>query len=64
MDTDAGKLESAKRMGADEALPSGDEAIERIKDLTGSRALSRCWTWSASTRLCGWPLRWPGCSAT
>ncbi|WP_028804918.1 NAD(P)-dependent alcohol dehydrogenase [Streptomyces sp. 142MFCol3.1] len=35
VDTDDRKLETAKRMGADEALASGDEAIARIKDLTG-----------------------------
>ncbi|MGW3354827.1 NAD(P)-dependent alcohol dehydrogenase [Streptomyces bungoensis] len=34
VDTDTGKLETAKRMGADEALLSGDEAIARILDLT------------------------------
>jgi alcohol dehydrogenase, propanol-preferring len=35
VDTDAGKLETAKRMGADEALLSGDQAVRRIKDMTG-----------------------------
>ncbi|MER7985209.1 NAD(P)-dependent alcohol dehydrogenase [Streptomyces noursei] len=34
VDTDAGKLETARRMGADEALPSGDQAVTRIKDMT------------------------------
>ncbi|MFF8370076.1 NAD(P)-dependent alcohol dehydrogenase [Streptomyces lydicus] len=34
VDTDAGKLETAKRMGADEALLSGDQAVTRIKDMT------------------------------
>ncbi|MER6271760.1 NAD(P)-dependent alcohol dehydrogenase [Streptomyces sp900105755] len=34
VDTDAGKLETAERMGADEALLSGDEAITRIRDMT------------------------------
>ncbi|ANP50011.1 propanol-preferring alcohol dehydrogenase [Streptomyces griseochromogenes] len=37
VDTDAGKLETAKRMGADEALLSGDEAITRIKDMTAQQ---------------------------
>ncbi|MEV7977626.1 NAD(P)-dependent alcohol dehydrogenase [Streptomyces sp. NPDC086519] len=37
VDTDAGKLETAKRMGADEALLSGDEAIARIKDMTAQQ---------------------------
>ncbi|GAB2818623.1 NAD(P)-dependent alcohol dehydrogenase [Streptomyces chlorus] len=37
VDTDAGKLETAKRMGADEALLSGDETIARIKDITGQQ---------------------------
>ena len=34
VDTAADKLETAKRMGADEALLSGDEAVTRIKDMT------------------------------
>jgi propanol-preferring alcohol dehydrogenase len=34
VDTAADKLESAKRLGADEGLLSGDEAVKRIKDLT------------------------------
>ncbi|MFI9357718.1 NAD(P)-dependent alcohol dehydrogenase [Streptomyces lydicus] len=34
VDTDAGKLETAKRMGADEVLLSGDQAVTRIKDMT------------------------------
>ncbi|WNO76879.1 NAD(P)-dependent alcohol dehydrogenase [Streptomyces sp. AM8-1-1] len=34
VDTDAGKLEIAKSMGADEALVSGDQAVTRIKDMT------------------------------
>ena len=34
VDTAADKLATAKRMGADEALPSGDEAVKRIKDIT------------------------------
>ncbi|MFI8242852.1 NAD(P)-dependent alcohol dehydrogenase [Streptomyces sp. NPDC085866] len=37
VDTDAGKLETAKRMGADEALLSGDEAVTRIMDMTGQQ---------------------------
>ncbi|MEV5801642.1 alcohol dehydrogenase catalytic domain-containing protein [Streptomyces collinus] len=37
VDTDAGKLETAGRMGADEALFSGDEAITRIKDMTAQQ---------------------------
>lgn len=37
VDTDAGKLETARRMGADEALFSGDEAITRIKDMTAQQ---------------------------
>ncbi|MGG2464553.1 NAD(P)-dependent alcohol dehydrogenase [Streptomyces sp. RGM 3693] len=37
VDTDAGKLETAKRMGADEALLSGEEAVTRIKDMTGQQ---------------------------
>ena len=34
VDTAADKLETARRMGADEALLSGDEAVTRIKDMT------------------------------
>jgi propanol-preferring alcohol dehydrogenase len=34
VDTSAEKLEIAKRMGADEALLSGDAAVTRIKDIT------------------------------
>jgi propanol-preferring alcohol dehydrogenase len=34
VDTAADKLETARRMGADEALLSGDEAVKRIKDMT------------------------------
>ncbi|WP_432074132.1 NAD(P)-dependent alcohol dehydrogenase [Streptomyces wuyuanensis] len=34
VDTDAGKLETAQRLGAEEALLSGDEAIARIRDMT------------------------------
>lgn len=37
VDTDAGKLETAERMGADEALLSGDETIRRIKEITGQQ---------------------------
>jgi propanol-preferring alcohol dehydrogenase len=34
VDTAADKLETAKRMGADEALLSGEDAVTRIKDIT------------------------------
>ena len=34
VDTSADKLEIAKKMGADEGLLSGDEAVKRIKDMT------------------------------
>jgi alcohol dehydrogenase, propanol-preferring len=34
MDTASSKLETAKQLGADEGLLSGDEAVKRIKDLT------------------------------
>ncbi|MET9452810.1 NAD(P)-dependent alcohol dehydrogenase [Streptomyces cinerochromogenes] len=37
VDTDAGKLETAKHMGADLSLLSGDETIRRIKDITGQQ---------------------------
>ena len=35
VDTSADKLEIAKQVGADEGLLSGDDAVTRIKDLTG-----------------------------
>ena len=34
VDTSADKLETAKKMGADEGLLSGDEAVARVKDIT------------------------------
>jgi propanol-preferring alcohol dehydrogenase len=34
VDTAAGKLETAKQMGADETMISGDDAVKRIKDMT------------------------------
>ena len=34
VDTASSKLDIAKRLGADEGLPSGDEAIKRIRDMT------------------------------
>jgi propanol-preferring alcohol dehydrogenase len=34
VDTSPAKLETAKTMGADEALVSGDDAVKRIKDIT------------------------------
>jgi alcohol dehydrogenase, propanol-preferring len=34
LDTSPDKLETAKKMGADEVLVSGDEAVKRIKDIT------------------------------
>ncbi|MET8560154.1 NAD(P)-dependent alcohol dehydrogenase [Streptomyces flaveolus] len=37
VDTDAGKLETAKHMGADLSLLSGDETITHIKDVTGQQ---------------------------
>ena len=37
VDTAADKLEIARRMGADEGLLSNDEAVTRIKDLTGGQ---------------------------
>ena len=37
VDTSADKLEIAKKMGADEALISGDDAVTRIKDMTGGQ---------------------------
>ncbi|WP_093697782.1 zinc-binding dehydrogenase [Streptomyces sp. 2231.1] len=37
VDTDAGRLETARRTGADVALLSGDEAVARIKDITAQQ---------------------------
>ncbi|WP_222269575.1 NAD(P)-dependent alcohol dehydrogenase [Modestobacter marinus] len=34
VDTSPAKLETAKTMGADEALVSGDDAVQRVKDIT------------------------------
>jgi propanol-preferring alcohol dehydrogenase len=34
MDTSPDKLATAKRMGADEVLVSGDDAVKRVKDIT------------------------------
>jgi alcohol dehydrogenase, propanol-preferring len=34
VDTSPTKLEAAKKMGADEALVAGDEAVKRVKDIT------------------------------
>ena len=34
VDTAANKLETAKQMGADETMISGDDAVQRIKDMT------------------------------
>jgi propanol-preferring alcohol dehydrogenase len=34
VDTSTAKLETAKKMGADETLMSGDDAVKRIKDIT------------------------------
>jgi propanol-preferring alcohol dehydrogenase len=34
VDTSSAKLETAKKMGADETLMSGDDAVKRIKDIT------------------------------
>jgi propanol-preferring alcohol dehydrogenase len=37
MDTSAAKLETAKKMGADETLLSGDDAVKRVKEMTGGQ---------------------------
>jgi alcohol dehydrogenase, propanol-preferring len=37
VDTSAAKLETAKKMGADETLISGDDAVKRVKDITRGR---------------------------
>jgi len=37
VDTAPDKLATARRLGADEGLPSGDEAVTRVKDMTRGR---------------------------
>jgi propanol-preferring alcohol dehydrogenase len=37
VDTAPAKLETAREMGADEALLSGDDAVKRVKDMTGGQ---------------------------
>lgn len=37
VDTSADKLEMAKKFGADEGLISGDDAVRRVKDITGGQ---------------------------
>ena len=37
VDTSPAKLETAKKMGADETLMSGDDAVKRIKDITSGQ---------------------------
>jgi alcohol dehydrogenase, propanol-preferring len=37
VDSDEAKLELSRQVGADEALPAGEEAGERIRELTGGR---------------------------
>ncbi|MGW3207559.1 zinc-binding dehydrogenase [Streptomyces sp. NPDC001135] len=65
VDTDAGKLETAKRMGADEALFPGDEAITRIKDMTAQQGAQLVLDMVGTDPTLRMGLRrWPGCSAT
>jgi propanol-preferring alcohol dehydrogenase len=58
------KLQTARQMGADEALVSGDEAIQRINDITRGKAPSWCSTWWAWTGRCKWLPKSRACSAT
>jgi propanol-preferring alcohol dehydrogenase len=37
VDTSADKLQIAEKMGADEGLLSGEEAVKRVKDITGGQ---------------------------
>jgi propanol-preferring alcohol dehydrogenase len=37
VDTSAAKLETAKKMGADETLLSGDDAVKRVKEITSGQ---------------------------
>jgi propanol-preferring alcohol dehydrogenase len=46
VDTAPDKLQTARQMGVDEALISGDDAIKRIDDMTRGKAPSLCSTWS------------------
>lgn len=63
VDTDAGKLGTATRMGADEALLSGDETVTRMKDITGRQGAQLVLDMVGVAPTLGWLLRWPGCSA-
>jgi propanol-preferring alcohol dehydrogenase len=63
-DTAPDKLATAKRMGADEALVSGEDAVRRIKDMTLGQGANLCSTWLASMRLSRWRLGWLVRSAT
>ena len=64
VDTSADKLETAKRMGADETLLSGDGASSGSRTSPAARAPSSSSTWSVSSRRLRWPRRSRGCSAT
>ena len=64
VDTAADKLETAKRMGADEALLSGEDAVTRIKDITRGQGAELVLDMVGWTRPCGWRPRWPGYAAT
>ena len=65
MDTAADELETAKRLGADEALLSGEDAVTRIKDITRGQGAELVLDMVAGgARPCGWRPRWPGYAAT
>ena len=57
VDISPGKLETAKRLGADEGLLSGDEAVKRIQDMTRGQGANLVIDMVGVNRRCKWPLR-------
>jgi alcohol dehydrogenase, propanol-preferring len=60
VDTAVDKLETAKRMGADEGLLSGDKAVKRVQDMTRGQGAELVLDMVGVNP----PRRWPECSAT
>ena len=57
VDTAADKLKTAKRMGADEGLLSGDGAVTSIKDMTRGQGAQLVLDMVGWTPPCGWLCR-------
>ena len=64
VDTSADKLEIAKKMGADEGLVSGDDAVKRIKVITRGQGAELVLDLVGVNPTLAWPHRWRGYSAT